>query len=322
LDAAILFSDILVVAEALNVEVTMPGGKARAASHKPHSTRLTPLATQQGILVPRPLEGPADMSRLPKSIDVKVSLAHVLESVRRINATIAAEKRNVPLIGFSAAPWTLMYYMVGGSSFKNTDRGMKWLREHPADSRALLTLLTDVVIEYMSAQADAGAHMLQLFEAMGEHIARPEFEAFAMPCIERIAAALRKRHPTVPLLGFARDAMYSLPALQGAGFDVVTLDLSAERGATRTTLAAAAQKAGAARPATLQGNWDPALLLPGVADEAIVTAVRQGLTELGPQRLIANLGAGLGGKEDPAKVALLVDSVHRISAEMIAAEKR
>jgi uroporphyrinogen decarboxylase len=276
----------------------------------------------QGILVPHPLESPADMKRLPSSIDVKVSLSHVLESVRRINATIAAEKRNVPLIGFSAAPWTLMYYMVGGSSFRNTDRGMAWLRQHPADSRALLTLLTDVVIEYMSAQADAGAHMLQLFEAMGAHIAPPEFEAFALPCVERIAAELRKRHPTVPLLGFARDAMYSLPQLQRAGFDVVTLDLSAGRAETRASLAAAAAAAGLSRPATLQGNWDPALLLPPSAPEAgdvITAAVREGLTQLGPQRLIANLGAGLGGKEDPARVARFVDAVHDVSAQMIAA---
>jgi uroporphyrinogen decarboxylase len=137
--------------------------------------------------------------------------------------------------------------------------------------------------------------------------------------VQRIAAALRKRHPTVPLLGFARDAMYALPDLQAAGFDVVTLDLSAGRAETRASLAAAAAAAGMARPATLQGNFDPALLLPGAPDEAIVVAVREGLTQLGPQRLIANLGAGLGGKEEPAKVALMVDSVHSISKEMIAA---
>ncbi len=258
------------------------------------------------------------MSRLPSSIDVRVSLAHVLESVRRINATIAAEKRNVPLIGFSAAPWTLMYYMVGGSSKRGTDRGMRWLREHPADSRALLALLTDVVIEYMSAQADNGAHMLQLFEAMGEHIAAPEFNAFAMPCIERIAAELKKRHPNIPLLGFARDAMYSLPSLQAAGFNVVTLDLSAGRQASRQLLAAEAATRGA-QPAAVQGNIDPAILLAGSSDAAIEEAVRQLLSDLGPQRLIANLGAGLGGKEEPAKVAKLVDSIHAISKEMIAA---
>jgi uroporphyrinogen decarboxylase len=177
-----------------------------------------------------------------------------------------------------------------------------------------------VVIEYMSAQAEAGAHMLQLFEAMGEHIAPPEFAAFAQPCIERIAAALRQRHSSVPLLGFARDAMYALPALQATRFDVVTLDLSAPRAETRAALAAAAAAAGLPRPATLQGNFNPALLLPGSPDEAILAAVREGLiTELGPQRLVANLGAGLGGKEDPAKVALLVDTVHSVSAHMIAA---
>ena len=270
--------------------------------------------------MPKPLETPADMARrLPDSIDVRQSLGHVLESVRRINASLAAEKRSVPLIGFSAAPWTLMYYMVGGSSKSGTDRGMMWLTQHPADSKALLDLLTDVVIEYLSAQATEGAHMLQLFEAMCEHIAPPQFAAFAMPCINRIAAELKRRHPNVPLLGFARDAMYSCVDMQRAGFDVVTLDLSVkDRVALRHQLDDEAAARGAIRGASLQGNIDPSVLLPGTSDAVISSAVSSLLADLGTQRLIANLGAGLGGKEDPDRVAFLVDAIHKSSAQLIA----
>ena len=261
------------------------------------------------------------MARLPDSIDVRVSLAHVLESVRRINALLQSESRSVPLIGFSAAPWTLMYYMVGGSSKSGTDKGMTWLKQHPADSRALLTLLTDVVIEYLSAQATAGAHMLQLFEAMCEHIAPKEVHECAMPCITRIAAELKRCHPTVPLLGFARDAMYSCIDLQRAGFDVVTLDLSANRGTVRRQLDddAAARRS---RPASLQGNIDPVVLLPGTSDAAIDSAVASLFAEVGTQNLIANLGAGLGGKEDPDRVARLVSAIHSQSAQLIGARAR
>ena len=183
LDAAILFSDILVVAEAVGIRVEMPGGK--------------------GILVPEPLTSPEDMGRLNLPSGeaaaaelVATRLSHVLESVALIRHELKGE---VPLIGFSAAPWTLFYYIVGGSSKKNQENGERWLKEHPEASKVLLDSLGDIVIEYLSAQAKAGAQMLQVFEAMGMFIGPESLEQrstvkahpFAVPQLGSCASSRR-----------------------------------------------------------------------------------------------------------------------------------
>jgi len=340
LDAAILFSDILVIAEALNIEVTMPGGV--------------------GILVPNPLKGPEDLERLPDietagtPAFVQDKLGHVLEAVKQIRAAMAKENKSIPLIGFSAAPWTLLYYMVGGSvralsspslsllktilgslplqcnamqrisihtyfrspskcslqSKKNTDIGVKWLKEYPEASQKLLDLLTAVVIEYMSAQVAAGAHMLQVFEAMGMMIDDENFEASALPCLKKIAAELRQRHPGIPLMVFCRGACHLNGKLTDLGFDVITMDGSVDRSTARATVGP---------NITLQGNYDPAELIEanGKTVETVNESALKMLKELGPERLIANLGEGLGGKESPELVEAFVNAIHEQSAAML-----
>uniref|UniRef100_A0A7S2IGI8 Uroporphyrinogen decarboxylase n=1 Tax=Helicotheca tamesis TaxID=374047 RepID=A0A7S2IGI8_9STRA len=299
-DAAILFSDILVIAEALNVEVTMPGGV--------------------GILVPNPLSDPDDMAkRIPPPEEmtpqfVQEKLGHVMTSVKLIRSQMAAEGKSIPLIGFSAAPWTLLFYMVGGSSRKNKEAGTNWLKEYPEASQKLLDTLTKIVVEYMAAQVEAGAHMLQLFEAMGMMIDEEKFYEFAMPCLKVIAEELKGRYPDVPLMVFSRGACFANEELSKLGFDVVTIDGSVDRSTAR---GAVSGRAG------LQGNYDPRELIPDEEGTKTPETVRQTAKEmleaLGPQRLIANLGEGLGGKESPELVSAFVDAIHEESEAMIKA---
>lgn len=318
-DAAILFSDILVVLQAMGFDVAMPGGA--------------------GITVPKPITSVADYyARMPTGpIDVARELSHVIQAVSLIKEQLQGK---IPLIGFSAAPWTLMYYLLGGTSKKNQQVASMWLKEHPVESKQLLDVLTTVIIDYLSAQIDAGADLIQVFEAMGEHISEVEFYTWALPCLARIAAELKLRHPTVPLMVFPRGATYSLEALQTAGYDVVTMDTHTDRSTIRARLqaemksqAGKSQAGGVGtrntlRTATIQGNFDVNLLRKSshnsgssgtcISDRDVVFRETQRMLEqLDPQGLIANLGEGLSGQEDPELVKAFVDAVHDISEQLI-----
>ena len=302
LDAAILFSDILVLVEALGIPVTMPGGV--------------------GIQVPEPLKSPSEIeSRLVATSQltpawVRDNLGHVLTAVRQIRSQMKTESISVPLIGFSAAPYTLLYYMIGGSSKKNTDIGIKWLNEHPAESKLLLDKLTLLVVEYLSAQVDAGCHMLQIFEAMGMMIDDENFESFALPCLESIGKQLKARHPTIPLMVFCRGACHMNAKVAALGcFDVVTMDGSVDRNSARSVVGP---------NVSLQGSYDPAELIAenGNTLETVRATAKQYLEDLGAQRLIANLGEGLGGKESTELVDAFVRAIHEESEALIKAGKQ
>lgn len=298
-DAAILFSDILVVAEALGIEVTMPGGV--------------------GIQVPHPLIDPKEVeTRLPSVSQISPSfvenkLGHVFEAVREIRKQMQKEDISIPLIGFSAAPWTLLFYMVGGSSKKNTESGVQWLEQNTDASQKLLQLLTKVVIEYMSAQVEAGCHMLQIFEAMGMMIDDANFEKFALPCLEEMGKTLKERFPETPLMVFCRGKCSANDKIAALGyFDVITIDGSVDRKSARAYVGDGV---------SLQGNYDPRELIPDEEDpktpETVRKTAKEMLEALGPKRLIANLGEGLGGKESPELVQAFVDAIHEESALMM-----
>ena len=154
-------------------------------------------------------------------------------------------------------------------------------------------------------QVEAGAQLLQVFEAMAAEslISRESLDAHALPHMREIAAELKARHPATPLMVFPRGASYALPALLAAGYDVLTLDDSVPRDEAR----------GRYPGACLQGNFDPKLLVDGTAEGVRGAAVEM-LDALGAQKLIANLCEGLGGKEKPELVAALVDAIHQYDA--------
>lgn len=292
-DAAILFSDILVLLQAMGIEVSMPGG--------------------QGITVPRPIMSPADFdTRVQRPIDVRGKLAHILQAVTQIKESLQGK---VPLIGFSAAPWTLFFYLVGGHSKRNQSVATNWLRNHPAASGAILDKLADLVVEYLVAQVEHGADVIQLFEAMGEHITPVDFEEWALPRLQRIASAFHQLCPSTPLMVFPRGICSSVASLHAAGYNVLSIDTHTSPEQTRRLLPPGA---------VLQGNFNVALLQRRPRHsleedlERVDHAVRRMLEAFQtPQHLIANLGEGLTGKEEPSLVNGFVDSVHRWSAEMI-----
>jgi uroporphyrinogen decarboxylase len=200
LDAAIIFSDILVVPQALGMKVEMKPGV--------------------GPVFAAPLAGPPDLDLLTVP-DVKVALKYVYDAITLTRHKLEGK---VPLIGFTGAPWTLMAYMVEGRGSKTQSKAKRWLYSHPEASHRLLATLTSVCTDYLVEQVRAGAQLLQVFESNAEYLGKAEFDRFALPSLVAISRGVKERLAaeglaSVPMTVFAKGCHYGLVILRRARMD-------------------------------------------------------------------------------------------------------
>ncbi len=254
-DAAILFSDILVIPQAMGLEVQMEEGR--------------------GPLLPRTIRTRQDIEALADT-----GAAERLDYVMKALALTKKELNGrVPLIGFAGAPWTILCYMVEGRGSKTWERAKQFAYTQPDLAHLLLQKITTLTIEYLRAQVRAGADTVQVFDSWAGALGPGDFRALAQPYLLQIAEAL---HREAPVILFPKGSWYALEDLSRSAAAGIGLDWC-------ITPQVARQLTGGR--ITLQGNFDPARLLAPIPE--IRRAVREMIDGFGPQRYIANLGHGI-----------------------------
>jgi uroporphyrinogen decarboxylase len=284
LDAAILFSDILTVPDAMGLGLYFVEG--------------------EGPKFERPLRTPADIARLGVP-DMDTELRYVMDAVRTIRRALDG---SVPLIGFSGSPWTLACYMVEGGGSKDWGRVKALALNEPAAMHRLLDVVTDAVIAYLSAQRASGAQALQVFDTWGGTLGPAMYREFSLPYLARIARELK--HAEVPTILFGKGNAPHLDDLFASGADAIGVDWT-------VTLEDAARRAQGR--VALQGNLDPAILYG--SPQAVRTQVQAALDSYAAgnggsrEGHVFNLGHGMSPDMNPDHVAVLVDAVHAGSVQ-------
>ena len=268
-DAAIIFSDILVIPEAMGLPYQMIEAK--------------------GPWFEKTIKTKADIEAL--RIAEASDLDYVMQA---LTITKKALNQRVPLIGFCGAPWTIFAYMVEGSGSKTFSKAKQFLYTQPQLAHALLEKITLSSIQYLKGQVKAGADLLQIFDSWAGVLSQSMYEEFALRYISKICDALS---PEVPVTVFAKDAHYAVAQIARTKCSVIGLDWTMD---PQTARANAAGK-------TLQGNADPCLLYADEA--TLVKETKHMLNAFGKTSYICNLGHGLYPDLDKEKVKLFVDTV-------------
>ena len=257
-DAAIIFSDILVVPQAMGMRLSVEDGV--------------------GPRFHDPLRSPADFDRL-RDVPPEEGLGYVLEALRLARRELA---NRVPLIGFAGAPWTLMSYMVEGGGSKSFSLAKRFLAEDPRRAHALLARLADAVGSFLIAQVKAGAQVVQLFDSWAGALGPRDFREFALPYLTQ--ASRMARTAGAPVVVFAPGSGWALEEIANeTGAEVIGVDWHTDAAEARRRLPATR--------VTLQGNLDPGWLYASPAE--IRERTHRMLDAFGGRGHIANLGHGI-----------------------------
>jgi uroporphyrinogen decarboxylase len=275
-DAAIIFSDILVIPQAMGVEVLMEEGK--------------------GPSLPKTIKSQQDIDALITD--------GVEESLKYVTDALALTKKElngrVPLIGFAGAPWTILCYMVEGKGSKTWEGAKQFAYTQPTLAHQLLQKITDITVHYLKAQAKAGADVVQVFDSWAGSLSPGDFKIFAQPYLEQIATAVA---PAVPVILFPKGTWYALKDLSNSAASGLGLDWCVSPQMAR-------QFTG--NNITLQGNFDPAKLLAPIPE--IKKAAKEMIDGFGTQAYIANLGHGITPNVPVDHAKAFVDAVKEYRA--------
>jgi uroporphyrinogen decarboxylase len=270
-DAAIIFSDILVVPEAMGLEYQM--------------------LEQKGPWFEKTIQTMDDLKYAESNFDIEDRLGYVLEAIRITKKELNGR---VPLIGFAGAPWTIFCYMVEGKGSKTFSESRKMLYTNPTLAHELLNRITDVTISYLKAQVNAGAQMLQLFDSWAGILGTEQYAEFGLRYLDKIANAINE----VPLTLFSKGAINSVNDLAKLNCNTIGLDWNMDAVAIR-------KEVGETR--TLQGNLDPCALYSSHAE--VEKSTINMLNRFESQRHIVNLGHGVYPDIDPEKVKTFIKTV-------------
>ena len=254
-DAAILFSDILVVPQAMNIEVQMKPGV--------------------GPWLPNPVRTSADVEKVIVP-DVHETLGYVMDAIKMTKKELNDE---VPLIGFAGSPWTILCYAVQGQGSKNFDIAKKFCFTNPQAAHTLLQKITDTTIAYLKAKVEAGVDAVQVFDSWGGMLSPEDYQEFSWKYIQQIIDALKTE---TPVIAFGKGCWFALDKMAQSGASALGVDWTCSPQMARKLTGG---------KITLQGNFDPSRLYSPPSE--IKRMVNQMINEFGKDRYVVNLGHGI-----------------------------